>query len=210
MNSKLDSIFSRGIKRSFDIFGASVILLILSPVMLFIMYKVSRDSGAAIYGHERVGKNGNLFKCLKFRSMIINSKEVLDDLLKNDEAAKAEWNETFKLKNDPRITQIGHFLRRTSLDELPQLWNVIKGEMSLVGPRPIVTEELKRYGDKVNYYLSVRPGMTGSWQVSGRSDVSYDERVALDVSYVINWSFFNDIIILFKTISIVFKRGGAY
>ncbi|HDY8748802.1 TPA: sugar transferase, partial [Klebsiella pneumoniae] len=158
----------------------------------------------------RVGKNGRKFKCLKFRSMVINSKEVLENLLINDNEAREEWEKTFKLKNDPRITKIGHFLRRTSLDELPQLFNVLKGEMSLVGPRPIITEELQRYNEEVDYYLLSKPGMTGLWQVSGRSDVDYDTRVYLDSWYVKNWSMWNDIAILFKTIAVVLNRDGAY
>ncbi|MEA0095606.1 sugar transferase, partial [Escherichia coli] len=125
-----------------------------------ISQKVRKDGGPAIYGHERIGKNGKPFKCLKFRSMVINSKEVLEDLLLNDASAKEEWEATFKLKNDPRITKIGAFLRRTSLDELPQLFNVLKGEMSLVGPRPIITAELARYNEEVDYYLLSKPGMT--------------------------------------------------
>ncbi|STW28562.1 UDP-Gal::undecaprenolphosphate Gal-1-P transferase [Klebsiella michiganensis] len=175
---------SRIIKRTFDIIGSLGIITILSPILLYISYKVKRDGGPAIYGHERVGKNGESFKCLKFRSMIINSKEVLENLLSSDSNAKREWDETFKLKNDPRITPIGKFLRRTSLDELPQLFNVLKGEMSLVGPRPIITAELERYNDEVDYYLLSKPGMTGLWQVSGRSDVDYDTRVYLDAWYV--------------------------
>ncbi|HIF6265029.1 TPA: sugar transferase, partial [Raoultella ornithinolytica] len=154
--------------------------------------------------------NGKSFKCLKFRSMIINSKEVLENVLASDPEAKAEWDATFKLKNDPRITPIGNFLRRTSLDELPQLFNVLKGEMSLVGPRPIITAELGRYNDEVDYYLLSKPGMTGLWQVSGRSDVDYDTRVYLDAWYVKNWSMWNDITILFKTVSVVLRRDGAY
>ncbi|HHN5947664.1 TPA: sugar transferase, partial [Klebsiella pneumoniae] len=142
--------------------------------------------------------------------MVINSKEVLEDLLINDNEAREEWEKTFKLKNDPRITKIGHFLRRTSLDELPQLFNVLKGEMSLVGPRPIITEELQRYNEEVDYYLLSKPGMTGLWQVSGRSDVDYDTRVYLDSWYVKNWSMWNDIAILFKTIAVVLNRDGAY
>ncbi|HDZ2983580.1 TPA: sugar transferase, partial [Klebsiella pneumoniae] len=156
------------------------------------------------------GKNGRKFKCLKFRSMVINSKEVLENLLINDNEAREEWEKTFKLKNDPRITKIGHFLRRTSLDELPQLFNVLKGEVSLVGPRPIITEELQRYNEEVDYYLLSKPGMTGLWQVSGRSDVDYDTRVYLDSWYVKNWSMWNDIAILFKTIAVVLNRDGAY
>ncbi|MDS7802298.1 undecaprenyl-phosphate galactose phosphotransferase WbaP [Klebsiella michiganensis] len=201
---------SRIIKRTFDIIGSLGIITILSPILLYISYKVKRDGGPAIYGHERVGKNGESFKCLKFRSMIINSKEVLENLLSSDSNAKREWDETFKLKNDPRITPIGKFLRRTSLDELPQLFNVLKGEMSLVGPRPIITAELERYNDEVDYYLLSKPGMTGLWQVSGRSDVDYDTRVYLDAWYVKNWSMWNDIAILFKTVSVVLKKDGAY
>ncbi|MBT0723497.1 undecaprenyl-phosphate galactose phosphotransferase WbaP [Rosenbergiella sp. S61] len=201
---------SRILKRCFDIFASIMIILMLSPILLFISRKVKKDGGPAIYGHERIGKNGIPFKCLKFRSMAVNSKELLADLLANDPEAKAEWDETFKLKNDPRITKIGHLLRRTSMDELPQLFNVLKGEMSLVGPRPIIHEELERYHDQVDYYLMSKPGMTGLWQVSGRSDVDYETRVYFDAWYVKNWSMWNDIAILFKTVSVVLKRDGAY
>lgn len=201
---------SRIIKRSFDIVASIGIIVMLSPVLIYISFKVKKDGGPAIYGHERVGKNGRSFKCLKFRSMVINSKEVLENILKNDLDAKKEWDETFKLKNDPRITKIGHFLRRTSLDELPQLFNVLRGDMSLVGPRPIITAELERYNEEVDYYLLSKPGMTGLWQVSGRSDVDYGTRVYLDAWYVKNWSMWNDIAILFKTIGVVLKRDGAY
>lgn len=201
---------SRILKRLFDIAGSIAIIIILSPVLIYISQKVKKDGGPAIYGHERIGKDGKSFKCLKFRSMVINSKEVLDNLLENDLAAKREWDATFKLKNDPRITKIGGFLRRTSLDELPQLFNVLKGEMSLVGPRPIITAELERYNDEVDYYLLSKPGMTGLWQVSGRSDVDYETRVYLDAWYVKNWSMWNDIAILFKTIGVVLKKDGAY
>lgn len=201
---------SRVIKRTFDIIASIGIIAFLSPLLFYISRKVKKDGGPAIYGHERVGKNGKSFKCLKFRSMVINSKEVLEQVLQSDPVAKAEWEATFKLKDDPRITSIGNFLRRTSLDELPQLFNVLKGEMSLVGPRPIITAELERYNEEVDYYLLSKPGMTGLWQVSGRSDVDYDTRVYLDAWYVKNWSMWNDIAILFKTISVVLKRDGAY
>lgn len=201
---------SRILKRLFDIAGSIAIIIILSPVLLYISRKVKQDGGPAIYGHERIGKGGKPFKCLKFRSMVINSKEVLENLLSNDYGARQEWDATFKLKNDPRITKIGGFLRRTSLDELPQLFNVLKGEMSLVGPRPIITAELERYNDEVDYYLLSKPGMTGLWQVSGRSDVDYETRVYLDAWYVKNWSMWNDIAILFKTIGVVLKKDGAY
>ncbi|EIY4898124.1 undecaprenyl-phosphate galactose phosphotransferase WbaP [Klebsiella quasipneumoniae] len=201
---------SRILKRLFDIVGSLAIIIVLSPALLYISLKVKKDGGPAIYGHERIGKGGRPFKCLKFRSMVINSKEVLAKLLENDPAAKAEWDATFKLKNDPRVTKIGAFLRRTSLDELPQLFNVLKGEMSLVGPRPIITAELERYNEEVDYYLLSKPGMTGLWQVSGRSDVDYETRVYLDAWYVKNWSMWNDIAILFKTIGVVLKKDGAY
>lgn len=201
---------SRIIKRIFDIVGSMCIIIVLSPILLYISRKVKKDGGSAIYGHERVGKGGKPFKCLKFRSMVVNSKEVLENLLESNPEAKAEWDATFKLKHDPRVTSIGQFLRRTSLDELPQLFNVLKGEMSLVGPRPIITAELERYNDEVDYYLLSKPGMTGLWQVSGRSDVDYDTRVYLDAWYVKNWSMWNDIAILFKTISVVLKKDGAY
>ena len=201
---------SRILKRLFDIAGSISIIIILSPALIYISRKVKQDGGPAIYGHERIGKGGKSFKCLKFRSMVINSKEVLEELLENDSDARAEWAATFKLKNDPRITKIGGFLRRTSLDELPQLFNVLKGEMSLVGPRPIITAELERYNDEVDYYLLSKPGMTGLWQVSGRSDVDYETRVYLDAWYVKNWSMWNDIAILFKTIGVVLKKDGAY
>ncbi|WP_241596066.1 undecaprenyl-phosphate galactose phosphotransferase WbaP [Rosenbergiella epipactidis] len=201
---------SRILKRIFDIFASMMIIVMLSPILVYISRKVKKDGGPAIYGHERIGKNGIPFKCLKFRSMSVNSKELLADLLKKDPEAKAEWDETFKLKNDPRITKIGHLLRRTSMDELPQLFNVLKGEMSLVGPRPIIHEELERYSDQVDYYLMSKPGMTGLWQVSGRSDVDYETRVYFDAWYVKNWSMWNDIAILLKTINVVFKKEGAY
>lgn len=197
-------------KRLFDLCIATGILLLLSPVMFYIGWKVSRDGASPFYGHERIGYEGRTFKCLKFRSMIANSAEVLEDLLRNDPDAKREWESDFKLKNDPRITKLGHFIRKTSLDELPQLFNVIKGEMSLVGPRPIVREELERYGDDKVYYLMVKPGITGLWQVSGRNDVDYATRVYLDSWYVKNWALWNDIAIMFKTISVVLNRTGAY
>lgn len=201
---------SRVLKRSFDIIASLGIIFILSPLLFFIFIKVKKDGGPAIYGHERVGREGKPFKCLKFRSMVVNSAEVLENVLRCDPIAKAEWDASFKLKNDPRITRIGDFLRRTSLDELPQLFNVLKGEMSLVGPRPIIAAELERYNEEVDYYLLSKPGMTGLWQVSGRSDVDYDTRVYLDTWYVKNWSMWNDIAILFKTVTVVLKKDGAY
>ncbi|WP_177331784.1 undecaprenyl-phosphate galactose phosphotransferase WbaP [Klebsiella michiganensis] len=210
VQQNLAKLSSRILKRMFDIMGSLVIITLLSPALIYICCKVKKDGGPAIFGHERIGKGGKSFKCLKFRSMVINSKEVLQELLENDPVAREEWDATFKLKNDPRITKIGSILRRTSLDELPQLFNVLKGEMSLVGPRPIITAELERYNEEVDYYLLSKPGMTGLWQVSGRSDVDYETRVYLDAWYVKNWSMWNDIAILFKTISVVLKKDGAY
>lgn len=210
VHQNLAKLSSRMLKRTFDILGSLAIILVSSPLLLYIAFKVKKDNGPAIYGHERIGKGGRPFKCLKFRSMVTNSKEVLDELLKSNPEAKEEWYATFKLKDDPRITDIGKFLRKTSLDELPQLFNVLRGDMSLVGPRPIITAELERYSDEVDYYLLSKPGMTGLWQVSGRSDVDYETRVYLDAWYVKNWSMWNDIAILFKTIGVVLKKDGAY
>ncbi|RZA63467.1 exopolysaccharide biosynthesis polyprenyl glycosylphosphotransferase, partial [Klebsiella pneumoniae] len=210
VQQNLAKLSSRTLKRLFDIIASIAIIILLSPVLLYISRQVKKDGGPAIYGHERIGKDGKPFKCLKFRSMVTNSKDVLNELLQNDPEAKREWDTTFKLKNDPRITKIGAVLRRTSLDELPQLFNVLKGEMSLVGPRPIITAELERYNEEVDYYLLSKPGMTGLWQVSGRSDVDYETRVYLDAWYVKNWSMWNDIAILFKTVGVVLKKDGAY
>lgn len=201
---------NRVLKRTFDIFFSILLLIILSPLFIFLIFKISRDGGNAIYGHTRVGMNGKKFKCYKFRSMVINSQEVLDHILSTDPKAKLEWAKDFKLKNDPRITKLGHFIRKTSIDELPQLWNVLIGDMSFVGPRPVTEKELERYRQYMKYYLAVRPGITGLWQISGRNDITYNERIRLDIRYIISWSLLKDFIILFKTISVVFFRKGAY
>ena len=200
----------RFVKRSFDIVASSALIIFLAPMFAFFSWKIRRTDGAAIFGHERVGRDGKAFRCLKFRTMVSNADKVLEELLARDPEAQAEWNRDFKLKNDPRVTAIGRFLRETSLDELPQLWNVIKGEMSLVGPRPVVVDELARYGDQAGYYLETRPGMTGLWQVSGRNNTGYDDRVALDCWYVRNWSLWHDMVILLRTIRVVLAREGAY
>ena len=210
VNNNLAKRSSRILKRIMDVLGSLGIIILLSPVLLYLYFSVKKDGGNAIYGHPRIGRNGKIFKCLKFRSMVVNSKEVLDELLRTDPEARAEWEKDFKLKNDPRITKIGAFIRKTSLDELPQLFNVLKGEMSLVGPRPIVADELERYQDDVEYYFMAKPGMTGLWQVSGRNDVDYNTRVYFDSWYVKNWSLWNDIAILFKTVNVVLKKDGAY
>ena len=201
---------ARLLKRVFDLAAALVLLVLGALPFLYIALRIKRDGGPAIFAHKRVGQSGKIFPCFKFRTMQVDAEERLRELLANDPAARSEWEREFKLRNDPRITPIGQFLRRTSLDELPQLFNVIRGEMSLVGPRPVIRAELSKYGDDVDYFLMVRPGMTGLWQVSGRNDVDYDTRVYLDTWYVKNWSLWYDIAILFKTIKVVLRRDGAY
>jgi undecaprenyl-phosphate galactose phosphotransferase len=198
------------IKRCFDLTVSISALLIGLPLFAFIAFKVSQSGRPVFFGHTRVGQYNRQFKCYKFRTMAPNADKLLADLLASSADARAEWERDFKLKNDPRITPIGHFLRKTSLDEIPQLWNVVKGDMSLVGPRPVVNSELARYGNQVDYYLEAKPGITGLWQISGRNDVSYDTRVYLDAWYVKNWSLFNDIVILLRTIKVIFRRDGAY
>lgn len=183
---------------------------LLSPMLLIIVFLIWKIDGAPVlFAHYRVGKGGKLFRCWKFRSMRRDSEEVLAELLKTDEAARTEWARDQKLTNDPRITPIGHFLRKSSLDELPQLLNVIKGEMSLVGPRPVTVSELTRYGSVRWHYVSVAPGMTGLWQVSGRNNTTYAERVDLDRRYVESRSMAGDISILIKTVRVVVFREGA-
>lgn len=201
---------ARILKRLFDIVVSALLLLMLAPLFAYLVVKVRASKGPAFFGHMRIGEEQQSFPCYKFRTMVPNSAEVLEQLLRDSAEARAEWEAEFKLKNDPRITPIGDFLRRTSLDELPQLWNVLRGEMSLVGPRPVVRDELAKYGEDVSYYLQVRPGMTGLWQVSGRNDVDYETRVALDAWYVRNWSLWYDIVILLKTVKVVLARDGAY
>jgi len=198
------------VKRLFDFFGAVAMLIALSPVMIMLACLVRRDGGPAIFGHRRIGSNGETFHCLKFRSMCVDAERRLQEHLANNAEAQAEWARDFKLRDDPRITQLGQFLRRTSLDELPQLINVIRGEMSLVGPRPIVADEVERYGNRFTAYLNCRPGITGLWQVSGRNDVSYSARVRLDSFYATRWSLMKDVFILVRTVSVVFRRSGAY
>lgn len=198
------------LKRAFDFTAAVLISLVASPVLLWIALRIRQSGPGVLFAHVRIGCDGRAFPCYKFRSMVPNAQEVLAELLARDPRAKAEWEANFKLADDPRITPIGAWLRRTSLDELPQLWNVIRGDMSLVGPRPIVRKEMERYGHRIDFYKSVRPGMTGLWQVSGRSDTDYRTRVHLDTWYVKNWTLWYDIAILFKTVKVVLRRKGAY
>lgn len=210
MRNNLARRLPRLIKRCFDLVVSASVLTLASPLFLYIAFKVSRSGRPIFFGHTRVGQHNQPFKCYKFRTMAPNADQLLAELLARDPEARAEWERDFKLKNDPRITPIGHFLRKTSLDEIPQLWNVLKGDMSLVGPRPVVTAELERYGNQIDYYLEAKPGITGLWQISGRNDVSYDTRVYLDAWYVKNWSLFNDIVILLRTVKVIFRKDGAY
>ena len=202
---------NRIIKYVFDMVLTIIGTFCISPILLCIALWIYKDSpGPVIFKHMRVGKDGKEFPCYKFRSMCVDAKEKLEELLKNDPQAREEWDRDFKLKHDPRITKSGAFLRKTSLDELPQIFNVLKGEMSLVGPRPIIKEEMKRYGSHIDDYLMVKPGIAGIWQCSGRSDTTYQERVQMDSWYVRNWSIWLDIMILWQTLKAVFAKKGAY
>jgi lipopolysaccharide/colanic/teichoic acid biosynthesis glycosyltransferase len=200
-------------KRTMDVALSAAMLLFLLPVFLAITAAVVLDGGPVFYSHRRVGRGGRPFGCLKFRSMRPDADRHLAELLARDPAARAEWNATRKLRRDPRVTPVGRVLRATSLDELPQLINVLRGDMSLVGPRPVVQEELEQHyapAAAAADYLSVRPGVTGPWQVSGRSDMEYSERVALDAAYARNPSLRKDLVLLAYTVVVVLRRRGAY
>mgnify|MGYP003116346009 CR=1 FL=1 len=197
-------------KRALDIAVASLALLLTAPLIITMAVLIRLQDGApALFKQQRQGLNGEPFNCFKLRSMVPDARERLEYLLSTDPEALREWQETQKLTNDPRITSIGHFIRKTSIDELPQLINIIRGDMSLVGPRPIVENEIIKYGEYFKQYCAVRPGLTGLWQVRGRSDTSYDERVAMDVEYASNWSLLSDVKILFLTIPAVILSRGA-
>jgi Undecaprenyl-phosphate galactose phosphotransferase WbaP len=198
-------------KRVLDLLFSVTALVILSPVLAAIALAIRLEShGPAIFGHTRIGQNGRAFKAWKFRTMVVNGDEVLEEHLRKNPAARAEWERDHKLRKDPRVTRVGAFLRKTSLDELPQLWNVLVSDMSLVGPRPIVEAEIPKYGNSFSLYTRVKGGVTGLWQVSGRNDVAYEERVKLDSFYVRNWSVWLDLCILYRTIGTVLFRSGAY
>ncbi|WP_455239122.1 undecaprenyl-phosphate galactose phosphotransferase WbaP [Veillonella sp.] len=202
---------NRIMKRIFDIAATVCGGILILPILAIVAVLIYLDSpGPIVFGHKRVGQGGKEFPCYKFRSMVPNAQEALEVYLKENPAAREEWERDFKLKDDPRVTRIGKFLRKTSLDELPQLWNVLVGDMSLVGPRPIVRDEIVKYGDYINDFYLVPPGITGVWQVSGRSDTTYEERVLMDSWYVHNWSVWIDIVYLFKTVLAVVKSKGAY
>ena len=211
VRNNLARYHNRTLKQLFDITATLLGGIFAIPLLLVIALLIYFDSpGPVVFAHRRIGKDGVPFNCYKFRTMVCNAQEVLAQYLADNEAAKEEWERDFKLKNDPRVTRIGRFLRKTSLDELPQLFNVLKGEMSLVGPRPIVKDEIRKYGEYIQDYYLVRPGLTGLWQVSGRNDIDYDSRVQMDSWYVHNWSLSLDIVMLLKTIRVVIKRDGAY
>ncbi|MEO9781806.1 MAG: sugar transferase [Sedimentitalea sp.] len=195
-------------KRLFDLAIVLVLLPVFSPLIALLWLIVKMDGGPGFFGHERIGRNGVPFRCWKIRSMVPNSEERLKDHLASDPEAAREWSESFKLRNDPRITPIGKFLRKSSLDELPQFWNVLLGEMSLVGPRPVSRDELQMYSINLKSYLSMSPGITGPWQVSGRNSLSYKQRVAIDVEYSRHADLKIDIQILAKTALVVLKRTG--
>jgi exopolysaccharide production protein ExoY len=198
-------------KRIIDLSAASLMVVAMLPILLVVAAAIKLcDGGPVFFKHRRVGLGGRTFDCLKFRTMKIDAEARLADWLKENPAAAEEWNATRKLKNDPRLTPIGKSLRKSSIDELPQLFNVLRGEMSLVGPRPVVAEELLLYGRHVAHYYAVRPGLTGAWQISGRNDVSYAERVRLDTEYCMTWSATTDLLILFKTVPVLFSGRGSY
>jgi len=198
------------LKRAVDIVGAIGLTLFFAPLILIVAVLIKREGGNVLYRHRRVGNGGKMFECLKFRTMVPDADRILHELLAGNENLKAEWIQNHKLKDDPRVTRIGRFLRRTSLDELPQFWNVLRGDMSLVGPRPIVREELLRYGRNARVYLAVKPGVTGLWQTAGRNDTDYRRRVAMDVYYVRNPSLGLDVLILLRTARLILRGDGAY
>ena len=207
--SSLEEPMPRFMKRSLDIIGAAGGLLLLSPVLLTLAFLVKRDGGGIFYGDKRMGMKGKAFFCLKFRSMIVDSGEVLKKHLEENPLHRTEWQKFHKLRYDPRVTRVGTFMRKWSLDELPQLINVLRGDMSLVGPRPVNSSEMDEYKKESSMYNKVRPGLTGLWQVSGRNNISFERRVQMDSWYVRNWSLWHDIVILCKTIPAVFRKTGA-
>ena len=206
--TKITSLF---IKRIFDI----LFLLLSAPltipltIIVSILVKVT-SKGPVFYGHKRIGKNHKEFKCWKFRSMVIDADKQLEKLLSENPQMRAEWEKEQKLTNDPRVTKIGKLLRKTSIDEIPQFFNILTGQMSFIGPRPVTEPELEKYGSKADYILNVQPGLSGMWQISGRSETSYQERVTLDSYYIDNWSIWLDLWILLKTVFVVLKGKGAY
>lgn len=203
-----ERIYLRSGKRVFDLVFALVLLPFLTPVIVMLWLAVKLDGGSGFFGHERLGRDGHRFKCWKLRSMVPNAEAVLKQYLAENPEAAAEWETNFKLRDDPRITRVGRFLRRTSLDELPQIWNVLKGEMSFVGPRPIIADEVKKYGDRYRTCFSIRPGITGIWQIRGRNATTYKARVQYDCHYVENASLRLDLAIMLRTAASVLRMTG--
>lgn len=200
-----------GAKRAFDVLVALVALCVAAPVMVITSVAIKLlDGGPVFFVQQRIGFAERSFPCLKFRTMEMGAEEKLRQYLLAHDGAAAEWQSSRKLKRDPRITLIGGALRRTSIDELPQLFNVLLGHMSMVGPRPVVAEEIQYYGGDAQAYFSTRPGLTGAWQISGRNDISYPERVQLDCRYCSQWSFSKDVMIMLKTLPILLMRKGSY
>lgn len=203
------SIYANVLKRPIDV----VLVVLASPMILIVvgtLYLVVRaDGGSGFFGQRRVGRHGKEFFCWKIRSMQVNAAQMLEEHLQSNPDAAKEWEETRKLADDPRITKIGKILRKTSLDEFPQFWNVLRGDMSIVGPRPVPSDELQKYDEKDVFYKAVRPGITGLWQVSGRNEISYEERVSLDQTYTTSISFLGDMKIILKTIDSMLKRTGG-
>ncbi len=196
-------------KRAFDLVFAAVALAAVSPVIAVLWLLVKTDGGQGFFGHQRVTRGGRVFRCWKLRSMIPNAEAALQEHLRSNPEAALEWANTQKLVNDPRVTRIGRILRKTRLDELPQFWNVLIGEMSVVGPRPVTQMETLRFGEQSHLILSMMPGVTGSWQVSGRGDISYEERIAMDAAYYRDMTFAYDIKIIAKTVLTVFRMTGS-
>ncbi len=207
------SPLSRLLKRSLDVTATLLALICLIPIAIGVALglKLEGQSGTIFYGGYRVGRNGKRFKCWKFRSMEPNTDHLIDELFTKDPEALTYWQKNNKIKNDPRVTtRTARFIRKMSIDELPQLWNVFIGDMSLVGPRPLLENELPQYGESIKNYYEARPGITGLWQVSGRSDATFERRIYWDSWYVRNWSFWGDIVIIFKTVKVVLFGSGAY
>lgn len=197
-------------KRTCDIILAILVIALISPLLAVIAVMVALDGGPVIYSHPRIGRNGKTFGCLKFRTMILGAQDCLDEYLSYNPDERQEWEQHQKLMFDPRTTAIGLFLRKSSLDELPQLFNVLLGDMSFVGPRPVTQAELSHfYGRKARFYTSIRPGITGPWQISGRNEIGYSQRVLLDTRYAIRHSFFDDLVILMRTPAAVLSGKGA-
>lgn len=207
---RLEHEGNTGAKRILDIVIAGAALVFVFPLLLTVGLLIRlQDGGRAVYVQKRYGRNGRTFMCYKLRSMVLNSDERLKQILDTDPVAREEWDRTQKLTNDPRITPLGHFIRKTSIDELPQLLNILRGEMSIVGPRPIVENEINKYGEFYRDYCTVRPGLTGLWQVEGRSNTTYEQRVQLDVKYARTRSLGGDFMIMLRTVpAVLFSRGA--